>query len=359
MLYKFLRENRKAIIRECKSKVLAAAESKPTSSLFNRGLPVFYDEVIEVLERTAISKKPAQIKTITKADAAEHGKESLRLGYTISQVVHGYGAVCQSITEFAKAKSYKITADEFHDFNLSLDIAIAEAVTEFDKVQKEHVTHSEIERLGCLIHEMGNALAVASIAHGLLKKGVVGTSGSTSRMLSSAHERMHHLIGSSLAEVRLRGNAKLERAPMRLLDIISEVEATAMIADRSKDIHLKIEVDPTIQMTADRHLIFSALSNLLNNAIKFTRKNGHISIRARKSGKRILIEVEDECGGLKNDKTEELFKPFIQDGADRTGMGLGLPLSRRAIELNRGKLTARNLPKKGCVFTIDLPQDEK
>ena len=58
MLYEFLKENKKAIIRKCKSKVLSAAESKPTSALFNRGRPVFYDEVIEVLQRTAISKEP-------------------------------------------------------------------------------------------------------------------------------------------------------------------------------------------------------------------------------------------------------------------------------------------------------------
>ena len=79
-------------------------------------------------------------------------------------------------------------------------------------------------------------------------------------------------------------------------------------------------------------------------------------MRGIKSGGRILIEVEDECGGLPDEDTEELFTPFTQKGKDKTGMGLGLSLSRRVIELNKGKLTARNIPGKGCIFTIDLPK---
>ena len=110
----------------------ADSESKPTSTLLDQGLPIFYDEVIGVLERTAkaskssIESKDFHIKNrIRKGDAAEHGRESLRLGYSISQVVHSYGAICQSITEFVGTKSFNVESQEFQDLNYSLDCAIA------------------------------------------------------------------------------------------------------------------------------------------------------------------------------------------------------------------------------------------
>ena len=70
---------------------------------------------------------------------------------------------------------------------------------------------------------------------------------------------------------------------------------------------------------------------------------------------RVLIEVEDECGGLPPGKAEDLFRPFEQRGADRSGLGLGLAIARESVETNGGKIRARNLPGRGCIFTIDLP----
>ncbi len=360
MLFEFLNQYKEKIIELCREKVLAAGESKPTSALLDRGLPIFFDELIEVLRRTAgpvINDANHQLK-IKEKDAAAHGKESLRLGYTVSQVGHAYGAVCHTVTEFAKTKCFPITSPEFHDLNLALDNAIAEAVTEFQKAQIKNISTADVERLGFLIHELGNSLAAASIAHNMIQKGQVGTAGSTARVLGGALERMRQVIEGSLAEVRLRSPAVVDQTQIRLIDIISEVEATAVIMEKSKEIHLEIDVDPAIQLTVDHHLLFSALSNLVNNAVKFTRR-GRVSVRGKESGERILIEVEDECGGLPKGKTEELFKSFIQSSTDKTGMGLGLSLSRRAIELNQGKLTVRNIPNKGCVFTIDLPKGEK
>jgi signal transduction histidine kinase len=80
-------------------------------------------------------------------------------------------------------------------------------------------------------------------------------------------------------------------------------------------------------------------------------------LRAHASVERVLIEVEDGCGGLPaGEDTEDLFRSFEQRGADRTGLGLGLAFSRWAVEANHGRLYAQNLPNKGCVFTVDLPR---
>jgi signal transduction histidine kinase len=69
-----------------------------------------------------------------------------------------------------------------------------------------------------------------------------------------------------------------------------------------------------------------------------------------------MIEVKDECGGLPDGKAEELFRPFEQKSSDRTGLGLGLSISRRAVQANDGTLSVRNIAGVGCIFTIDFPR---
>lgn len=71
-----------------------------------------------------------------------------------------------------------------------------------------------------------------------------------------------------------------------------------------------------------------------------------------------MIEIADECGGLPPGKTDELFLLFAQRSADRTGLGLGLAISRRAVEESGGKIGVRNLPDTGCIFTVDLPRSK-
>ncbi len=355
VLSDFLVEYREQIVELCREKVSAVSGSKPTSALLDRGLPLFYDELIEVLRRTA-SNEVLSPSLKTSRDAAAHGKESLRLGYTISQVVHSYGAVCQSLTEFVQKKPFLITPPEFQDFNLALDCAIAEAVTEFEKAQSENVGRNEAERLGFLIHELGASLAAATVSFDMIQGGHVGNSGSTSKILKGSLERMRHILNISLTEIRLRTETFVMKSDIRLVDIVSEVEAIASIMNQSKQVSLEINVDPSIEFTADRHLVYSAISNLVNNAIKFTKEKGCVVIRGREENQRILIEVGDECGGIPDGKVDELFDPFVQKSGDKSGLGLGLSLSRKAIELNHGKMTARDVPGKGCIFTIDLPK---
>lgn len=86
-----------------------------------------------------------------------------------------------------------------------------------------------------------------------------------------------------------------------------------------------------------------------------THANGRVTIRARTENGRVSIEVEDECGGLKQGG-KDLLRPFgDRRGIDRSGLGLGLAISRKAVTANGGEVSARDLPGKGCIFTIDLP----
>ena len=107
----------------------------------------------------------------------------------------------------------------------------------------------------------------------------------------------------------------------------------------------------------DRQLLVAALANIIQNALKFTWPKGQIVLRTDtvSAHGRVLIEVEDECGGLPPGATENLFRPFEQRDTNRTGLGLGLVIARESVEINGGTLSARSLTGRGCIFTIDLP----
>ena len=114
--------------------------------------------------------------------------------------------------------------------------------------------------------------------------------------------------------------------------------------------------DPGLAVDADRDLLLAAVGNLLQNAFKFTRPGTQVRLSAYASADRILIDVEDCCGGLPTGAEQRLFLPFSQNGVDRSGLGLGLSISRASVEANAGVLRVKDLPGHGCVFTIDMPR---
>jgi hypothetical protein len=115
-------------------------------------------------------------------------------------------------------------------------------------------------------------------------------------------------------------------------------------------------VVPDVEIAVDRQLLAGAVTNLLQNAFKYTRPGGRVSLKTSSTDHHVLIEVEDECGGLPPGKAEELFRPFERRSTDRTGLGLGLSISRRSVKAIGGELRVRDVPGVGCVFTVDLPR---
>ncbi len=271
-------------------------------------------------------------------------------------MVHDYGDLCQVITALAGEQDAPVEINEFRTLNLCLDDAIAGAVTAYSAAHARSISDQGTERLGILAHEMRNALNGAMLAFGSIKHGVVATSGSTSATLDRNLLRMQSLIDRSLADVRLdAGLSNLEHIPVS--EIVGEVAVGAALSARTRGLHLAVaKVDNTAFIEADRQIVEAAVANLLNNAFKFTRPATTVKLRATTTATRVLIEVEDECGGLPPGKAEDLFRPFEQRGADRTGLGLGLTICRKAAQASAGELRVRDLPGHGCVFTLDLPR---
>jgi signal transduction histidine kinase len=215
--------------------------------------------------------------------------------------------------------------------------------------------HELNQRLGSLAHELRNLLNSAILAFDAIKRGNVAVTGATGAVLDRSLLALRNGIDRSLAEVRLGAGLDVHREAINVREFLQELQVGAAMEANARRLMFNVEpIDGELTVDADRQMLASAVSNLLQNAFKFSRRNGTVSLVARAVGEQVLIEVEDECGGLAAGKAEELFRPFEQSSTDRSGLGLGLSISRRAVQANDGTLEVRNVPGKGCVFTIRL-----
>jgi signal transduction histidine kinase len=354
MLTQLLVEHREDLIRRARAKVAAWPSQPLTAEDLEAGIPLFLGQLTETLrlERTSA---PFPDGSIGKS-AAQHGGDLLRKGFTISQVVHQYGDVCQAVTELATERQTAIKAEEFHTFNRCLDTAIAEAVTEYGRLSGEATAHAEVERLGQLGHELRNLLQTSLLAFGALRSGRVGVSGSTGSLLGRSLVSLRALVDDALADVRLAAKTR-RTARVSLQHFLEEVSVAGHLHAEYRDVQLTLEpVDPTLQLEVDSQLLSAALMNLLQNAIKYTPAHGQVTLRARRDGQHVFLEVEDRCGGwAENGGDDDAHAPAGTGRSDRAGLGLGLSISRRAAQATGGEIHSRNLPGLGCVFDIELP----
>ena len=355
MLHEFLTQHRVDLIARTRAKVATRSSPRPTSGELEHGVPLFLAQLTDTLRRE--QQTPGRPASGEMAQSAlRHGGELSEAGFTVAQVVHDYGDVCQAVTELAIELEVSIAAGEFRTLNRCLDEAIAQAVTEHARRRELSLSDRGTERLGFFAHELRNLLSSAMLAFDVLKSGTVGVGGSTGMVLGRNLVGLRDLIDRSLAAVRLEaGLQRRERVPLTEL-----MEGVALAPMEATVRGLQLTVTPVRTPGAidvDRQLITAALANLLQNAFKFSRPNGHVVLTTdtTTSTGRVLIDVEDECGGLPEGKADDLFLPFEQRSANRTGLGLGLAIARQSVETNGGVIRARNLPGKGCIFTIDLP----
>ncbi|HVR20964.1 MAG TPA: HAMP domain-containing sensor histidine kinase [Polyangiaceae bacterium] len=361
MLYDFILENRARIIESVRSRVRERSAHPASEAKLEHGIPLFLTQVAEALAPATPTGTGSLfvVRDSSKkigASAALHGHDLLKNGLTIAQVVHGYGDVCQVVTELASGMKAAISADDFQVFNRCLDDAIAGAVTAYGRERERELAYQGSERLGILAHELRNQLSMAILSFDVIKKGMVGLGGSTGAVHARSLAALQTLVERSLAEVRLEaGMSTLER--VSVAEFMEELLVGAAMQADSLGLLLTLNfVHPEIAIDADRQLLASAVSNLIQNAFKFTPTRGSVTLSVAATADRVTINVRDECGGLPEGKAEELFRPFARAGSDRTGLGLGLSIALSAARANAGDLHVRDLPGSGCVFSIALPR---
>jgi signal transduction histidine kinase len=343
-----------------------------TEAELTHGIPLFLDQLIKTLqiEQTSDPMRSREVSgpagggvvlSEMGTAAALHGRELMQRGFTVDQVVHDYGDLCQAITDLAYERKAPIETDEFRTLNRCLDNGIADAVTEYSYQRYSVLANDGVqalnERLGFLAHELRNLLHTATLAFSAVKLGNVGVTGATGAVLERSLIGLRTLVDRSLADVRVAAGMLPRHELVSVVEFIDQIGVSALLEAGARGCRFAVShVEEGLAVDVDRDMLLSALGNLLQNAFKFTRHGSEVSLAAYAVADRILIEVQDHCGGLPPGRAERMFTPFTQSGADKSGLGLGLAICQRSVEANNGVLRVRDLPGSGCVFTIDLPR---
>jgi signal transduction histidine kinase len=353
VLHQFVTNHRDEIIARMREKVADRGGPSAPSSDAENGVSAFLTQLSATL-RLENTATPFSASAIGDT-AARHGRDLLALGFNVSQVVHDYGDVCQAITELALEQGAPIGVEEFHILNRCLDTAIAEAVTEHARVTAQRTGAETTERSGHVAHEIRNSLNTALLAFQILRHGAVAINGSTGMVLGRSLMELRDLVDSALSDARLEAGIE-RRERLAVSEFLDEIAVAARLHAEYRGIHLSVAPAPKEwTVSADPQILASAVMNLLNNAFKYTAPGGRVGLRARAEDGRVHLEVEDECGGI-TDSTRDLFQAFGERrGSDRSGLGLGLSIARKAVHAHGGRIHVRNMPGRGCVFVVDVP----
>jgi signal transduction histidine kinase len=373
VLHEFLAAHRTELIDRCRVRVARRPVPAVTDAELEHGVPLFLDQLIKTL-RVEQTPEPMRSRKVSGPSgggmpvlceigvtAARHGRELLQQGFTIDQVVQDYGDLCQAVTDLAFEHGAPFEIDEFRTLNRCLDNAVAEAVTEFsyahDVAIAEKALDAFSERQVVFAHQLRDLVHTATMAVTAMKAGQVTFSGATGGVLDRSLEGLSTLIERSLTEVRVPLDTPARHPFLSLADFIADVTTAAYLEAQVRGCRLTVTaVDANLAVCVDRDMLSAALGNLLHNAFKFARPHTEVALDAYATADRILIDVEDHCGGLPPGEAETIFLPFTQAGEDKSGPRLGLASCRRSVEANNGTLSVRDVPGTGCIFTIDLPR---
>ena len=219
------------------------------------------------------------------------------------------------------------------------------------------------EFLAILGHELRNPLAPIVTALDLMMMSGKGGFEREREVIRRQAEHLIRLVDDLLDISRVtREKLQLKREPLELWSVISHAIEVASPLFEQRHHRLVVDVPRTgIRVEADAVRLSQVFTNLLANAAKYTEPGGQIAIRARLSGDRIEVTVEDNGKGISKSLLPDIFEPFVQ--SDRTidraagGLGLGLALVKSLTQLHGGSVTAHSDgPGKGSRFVVSLPQ---
>jgi signal transduction histidine kinase len=308
-------------------------------------LHMFLDEAISALEaETPLAGAGASI-------AQAHGAQRQILQRDIADVVREYGLLFEAVVDECRATPGigPFEPQEYARLVGCLSRGAAEAVREFAELRALELRRQSWEHFAFLAHEIRGPLQTARFSSQLLRAGAA--SARANEVLERSLAQLSETVDQALIDARLRGidaGAALQTEPLDLRPLLAQAVEDSRPDAEARRITVVLDARAPMQMSGDARVLRSAIGNLVRNAVKFTRSGGKVTVR---TGDR-SIEIEDECGGLREGDEEKIFDAFRQAGEDRSGFGLGLAIARQGIEAHAGSIAVRNIPGRGCTFRI-------
>jgi len=219
----------------------------------------------------------------------------------------------------------------------------------------ESLLKSRTRLLRDVSHELRSPLARLSVALGLTRKE---TKPEHLDRIGIEIDRMEEMISRLLEYEKLEGE----------LDLTESIELANLVRNVIRDARYEAGTDPFVldldkaRIRGNRHLLASALENLIRNALSFSPEDGRVEIRLHAEGCEVVILVKDEGPGVPEDELQRIFEAFyrVEKARERGrgGTGLGLAITRRAIEKHGGSIRASNHREGGLEVEIRLPCNE-
>lgn len=206
-------------------------------------------------------------------------------------------------------------------------------------------------------HELRSPLARLGVAIELARSGE-DREHMLDRIQKEA-ERLNELVEELLQVTRVEGDpAALKTVVVRLDELLADLVYDSLLEAKAKDCTLLLKAPASVTLNGDEELVRRAIENVIRNAIRYAPRGTPIDIELAASDGLARISVRDYGPGVPDDALPRIFDPFYRVDSDRNrssgGLGLGLAIARRAVELHAGRLSARNA-NPGLLVTIELP----
>jgi hypothetical protein len=213
-LQDFIETNRGKLLSLTRGKVAKRTGlARSSDAEEQNGVPVLLGQLCQALVKEA-RQSPAQqappdppTNPNIEESATSRGRDMLGLGLSIDEVVHGYGDVCQAVTELAVDLNEPITVAEFHTLNRCLDNAIASAVSAWSKERETDLSATGGQGRGSVNERLRSLLTDAIVVFDLLQGGKIAAGGSSGKMLGRSLAEMRALLDTTLPELRLGAGA--------------------------------------------------------------------------------------------------------------------------------------------------------
>lgn len=177
------------------------------------------------------------------------------------------------------------------------------------------------------------------------------------RVIRRQGRRMNRMIAGMLECMRMERKSDLyAREDVDLSELTESLcQDLALIGE--KGIQVAWEVEDGIHFTGDRTLLSRLIANLVGNAYRYGRENGHTQVTLNREGEHILLSVADDGIGIAPDQQEKIFRRLYQGASHRNGegVGLGLSMARQIAWMYGGEITVKSTPGAGSTFTVRLP----
>ena len=233
-----------------------------------------------------------------------------------------------------------------------------------DITQIEHLEKVRQEFLSNISHELRTPLTSIMAFVETLEDGAIEDKENNRRFLSVIRknaQRMHHLIDDILELSTIEtGKIDLELKKVNLAALLEEVFTNLSAKANDRRIKLINEVADDMRVFADIVRLEQMLTNLIDNAIKFNRAEGSVTVGCTESGSKHIISVADTGEGISGEHQTRIFERFYRTDRARSreigGTGLGLAIVKHLARLHGGEVSVASTLTKGTIFSIELPK---